>query len=149
MLQTIVFSQIASAPGVRRFTRADFFDPISDRWGNDSVGPRELCHPYRKIIAYCAKARRTWQLASRTSWRSRLISPVRLGAERQQGTAELLEGGERHRKDQLGPSDGNSQVTFVACRLADGDRCGGHRGTLHDRLIGSRRWIAPHDADLA
>jgi len=33
MLQAIVFSQIASTPGVRRFTGADFFEPRQPEWG--------------------------------------------------------------------------------------------------------------------
>jgi hypothetical protein len=49
MLQTIVFSQIANALGVRRFTRVEhgpiFFDPISDRWGN-VIGQIDLPRPF-------------------------------------------------------------------------------------------------------
>src|SRR5262245_10972558 len=75
------------------------------------------------------------------------IGPVRLGAERQQGAAELAEGRQRDRKDNLGFAYGDPQIAFVAFGLADGDRRGGDRGTLPDRTI--RNLIAAHDADLA
>jgi hypothetical protein len=42
MLQTIVSSQIASAPGVRGFTGADFFE-ISDRWGHANLKEAARC----------------------------------------------------------------------------------------------------------
>jgi len=57
MLQTIVFSQIAGASGVRRFTWADFFRSNFGSLRQWLPWPGKLCHPYRKTIAYCAKAR--------------------------------------------------------------------------------------------
>ena len=77
------------------------------------------------------------------------MPPVGSGADRQHRATKLVEGRERDRKDNLGPTDGNSQVTLIALGLADGDRRGAHRGALLDRLIWNWCWIAARDADLS
>src|SRR5258705_5128995 len=74
MLQTIVSSQIDRPPGVRRFTRADFFRSNPDRWGNDSPGQGKcathigrLPRPYRASRSGSARYTESCRSRSRST----------------------------------------------------------------------------------